>query len=371
MRKRGFVVVLDSVGIGALPDAASYGDEGAHTLAHIARAAGLDVPNLRALGLGNMRGACLPFRAERPAARYGRMAERSPGKDTTTGHWEIAGVPLERPFPTYPRGFPAEVIAGYEARIGRKVLGNKPASGTAIIDELGAEHMRTGSPIVYTSADSVFQIAAHEEVIPIEEQYRLCGAARELLTGEHAVARVIARPFVGQPGAFTRTKRRRDFSLPPPRDTLLDVVSGAGMTCCGIGKIEDIFAHRGLTDVDHTGDNAAGIEATIGWMRRDFTGLVMTNLVDFDTLYGHRRDPEGYARALERFDEGLGRMLPLLREGDLLIVTADHGCDPTFRGTDHTREYVPLLAVGGGAGEMEDAPSFCKVAEMVREHLGV
>ena len=371
MDKRAFVIVLDSVGIGALPDAAEYGDAGAHTLAHTARTAGLYAPNLCALGLGNIQGAQLPFRSENPIGRYGRMAEQSPGKDTTTGHWEIAGLSLDRPFPTYPKGFPKELITAFEAAGGRKVLGNKTASGTAILDELGVEHMRTGALIVYTSADSVFQIAAHEDVVPIDELYRLCGIARGLLTGEHAVARVIARPFAGKPGAFARTKRRRDFSLPPPRDTLLDEVAKSGMTCCGIGKIEDIFAHRGLTDVDHTADNDAGIAATIEWMRKDFTGLVMTNLVDFDSLYGHRRDPEGYARALERFDEGLGQMLPLLRDGDLLVITADHGCDPTHTGTDHTREYVPLLVAGRGTGEMEDAPSFARVSEMVRAHLGV
>lgn len=346
MKERAILIVLDSVGAGALPDAARYGDEGADTLGNLARwVGGLKLPNLARLGLGNIREISgVPAVAE-PFGAYGRMAERSAGKDTTTGHWELAGVVLDQAFPVYPQGFPPEVIQAFEQATGRRVLGNKAASGTAIIAELGEEHVRTGRPIVYTSADSVFQVAAHEEVIPVEELYRMCEAARRILVGPHGVGRVIARPFVGEPGRFERTERRRDFSLPPPEPTLLDRLTGAGIPVTGVGKIEDIFAGRGLTEAVHTRDNAEGLEITRRWLEKG-EGLIFTNLVDFDMVYGHRNDVQGYAEALSRFDAFLPRLLEELREGDLLVITGDHGCDPTTKGTDHTREYVPVLAVG-------------------------
>lgn len=369
---RVFLIVLDSVGIGALPDAELYGDLGAHTLSHATHALRkANIPHLLSLGLGNIKGAQLRGRVDAPIGRYGRLAEASPGKDTTTGHWELAGLILDKPFPLYPKGFPRRILDPFEKAIERGTLGNVPASGTAIIDELGAEHIRTGFPIVYTSGDSVFQIAAHESVVPPDLLYEMCRKARDLLTGEDAVGRVIARPFVGEPGAFVRTKNRRDFSLEPPGRTLLDAVQAAGQTCYGIGKIEDIFAKRGLTGSDHTGDNAAGIQATLDMMQQDFEGLVFTNLVDFDSLYGHRRDAKGYAHALEAFDAGLGEMLGRLRPGDKLLITADHGCDPIHAGTDHTREYVPLLIAGDGAGELADAPTFAVVADMVCRYLDI
>ncbi|MGE5508026.1 MAG: phosphopentomutase [Chitinophagales bacterium] len=346
MSARVVLIVLDSVGAGALPDAAAYGDEGSNTLGNLARAVGgLSLPNLGRLGLGNI----LPLEgvppAAAPAGAYGRMAERAPGKDTTTGHWELAGVVLSRPFPTYPQGFPPEVIEAFRRATGYDVLGNKAASGTEIIKELGPEHLRSGKPIVYTSADSVFQIAAHEEVIPVEELYRLCRAAREILTGEHGVGRVIARPFTGEPGHFQRTAARRDFSLAPPEPTLLDRLSGAGIPVTGVGKIEDIFAGRGLSKALHTHGNTEGIAETVGWLSTG-EGLVFTNLVDYDMVYGHRNDCPGYARALEEFDRAVPDLLAGLRQDDLLIITADHGCDPTTPSTDHSREYVPVLAAG-------------------------
>lgn len=349
--KRVTIIVLDSVGAGELPDADRYGDAGSHTLAHTAAAVGgLHLPHLEELGLGcitPVQGvACVP----RPRAAYGKMAERSAGKDTTTGHWEIAGLILEHAFPTYPEGFPPEVIAAFSRRIGRPVLGNKPASGTVIIEELGAEHLRTGFPIVYTSADSVFQIAAHEEIISVEELYRYCRIAREILVGEHGVARVIARPFTGRPGAFHRTERRRDFSLPPPAPTVLDRIKEKGREVYGIGKIEDIFAGRGLTRAIHTTGNLDGIQATCRALEEEFVGLIFTNLVDYDMLYGHRNDPAGYARALEEFDRHLPEIMQRVGRDEVLIITADHGCDPTTPSTDHSREYVPLLVYGEKAG---------------------
>lgn len=346
---RAVVLVMDSVGIGALPDAGLYGDEGSNTLVHTAQAVGgLQVPNLARLGLGWLVDAPGVERGERPIGAYGRMAEVSPGKDTTTGHWEMMGIQLERAFPTYPQGFPKEVIEPFVRRIGRPVLGNRPASGTEIIKELGELHMRTGFPIVYTSADSVFQIAAHEEVIPVDELYRMCEVAREILQGEHAVNRVIARPFRGEPGHFIRTERRRDFSLPPPRPTLLDWLKEAGFAVRAVGKIEDIFAGRGITDAVHTGNNEETLAATERYARESpAPGLIFANCVDFDMLYGHRNDPVGYARALQELDAWIPRLLAALTPRDLLVVTADHGCDPTTPSTDHSREYVPLLIAGG------------------------
>lgn len=345
--KRFVLIVLDGVGIGELPDAFAYKDEGSNTLVNVARAVGgLELPSLARLGLGKVAEVPGLSGVPEPVGCFGRMAERSPGKDTTTGHWEIAGLILDRPFPVYPGGFPQDLIEFFEERIGRRVLGNKAASGTEIIAELGAEHMRTGYPIVYTSADSVFQIAAHEEIIPVEELYRICRIAREMLTGRHAVARVIARPFLGRPGAFVRTARRHDFSLPPPAPTILDQLQKNGFTVSAVGKIEDIFAGRGITRAAHTKDNMDGVDKVLEMMRDSGPGLIFANLVDFDMLYGHRNNAEGFARALAAFDRRLPEIMALLRPEDILIVTADHGCDPTTSSTDHSREYVPLLVYG-------------------------
>lgn len=345
--RRVTVIVLDSVGCGDAPDAAIYGDEGANTLVNISRAVGgLNLPNLGCLGLGNLIDLAGMPPTDMITGVYGRLTEVSAGKDTTTGHWELAGVVLDCPFPTYPNGFPEEIIATYENQIGRKTLGNYPASGTEIIKELGEEHIRTGNPIVYTSADSVFQIAAHEEIIPVEELYYLCQVARTLLTDEHAVGRVIARPFIGEPGNFNRTERRKDYSLEPLGDTILDIIKGAGLEVMCVGKIEDIFAHRGLTQSKHTGNNMAGVDATLEFLATDYPGLIFTNLVDFDALYGHRNNPQGYAEALEAFDRRLPDIIDLMRTGDVLFVTADHGNDPTMPSTDHSRERVPFLAYG-------------------------
>jgi phosphopentomutase len=345
--KRVNLIILDSVGVGDAPDAAAYGDEGSNTLSHIARAVGgLNLPNLGVLGLGNLTEiqGVPPTSTARGA--FGRLTEVSAGKDTTTGHWELAGVQLDQPFPLYPHGFPAELMAAFEARIGRGWLGNYPASGTEIIKELGAEHVATGKVIVYTSGDSVFQVAAHEEVVPLEELYRICRIARELLTGEHAVGRVIARPFVGEPGDFKRTENRKDFSLEPPDDTILDVVKAAGKEVMGVGKIEDIFAQRGLTQSNHTGNNMAGVEAIMAYCQLSNEGLMMANLVDFDALYGHRNNPRGYADALEAFDKKLPLIKIAMCGHDVTMITADHGNDPTTASTDHSRERVPLLAFG-------------------------
>ncbi len=345
---RVILIVLDSVGIGALPEAEAYGDAGSNTLGNIARAVGgLELPNLDRLGLERLcpHGGTLPPDTPRSGA-YGRMRERSPGKDTTTGHWEMVGIVLDKPFPVYPNGFPPVVIEAFEQQTSRPVLGNRAASGTRIIEELGEAHVQTGYPIVYTSADSVFQIAAHEEIIPLPELYRMCETARAILQGEHAVGRVIARPFKGTPGAFVRTANRRDFSLRPSRPTVLELAEAAGCAVIGIGKIEDIFSGAGITRAIHTHNNEEGIEATIGCMQEDSQGLIFTNLVDFDMLYGHRNDAAGYARALEAFDRRLPEIIDALRPGDCLILTADHGCDPTTDSTDHSREYVPLLVTG-------------------------
>jgi len=373
--KKAVIIVLDSVGIGALPDAKRYGDEGSNTLGNCAAAVGgLKLPHLEQMGLGRLADIQGVLPVDKPTASFGKMAERSPGKDTTTGHWEIAGVILDRPFPVYPHGFPSEVIEPFKERIGRDILGNKAASGTAIIEELGALHMRTGRPIVYTSADSVFQIAAHEEVIPLEELYRMCRVARELLTGEHAVGRVIARPFRGRPGSFKRTANRHDFSLAPPAPTILDVLSKNGLEVAGIGKIHDIFAGRGITRSLPTASNAEGVDKTLELLREEFSGLIFTNLVDFDQLYGHRNDPAGYSRALEEFDGRLPELTGILGTGDMLIITADHGCDPTTASTDHSREYVPLLVFGhrlAGGVDLGTRSSFSDVAATVARFFGL
>src|ERR687883_406935 len=341
------LVVLDSLGMGEMPDAAAWGDAGADTLGHICESRQVSLPNLRAWGLGNVRRLSGVPAADEPRGSFGRCALRSNGKDTTTGHWEMAGIILEKAFPTYPEGFPAEVIDRFvaEARV-PGVLGNYPASGTEIIKELGDEHVRTGKPIVYTSADSVFQVAAHEEVVPLPRLYEICETARRLLRGEHEVGRVIARPFVGSPGAFRRTENRHDYAVPPPRDMLLSVLSGAGLDVVAVGKISSIYDAAGVTEELPGKNNDQSIDETIRALRDDTRGLIFSNLVDFDMLYGHRRDTEGYARALEHFDARLPEIEAALRGGDLLVITADHGNDPTYRGTDHTREYVPLVVYG-------------------------
>ena len=340
-------IVLDSVGIGAMPDAAAFHDPaGADTLGNIARLRGLALPNLAKLGLGNIKPLAGIAPATSPEGAYGRCALASPGKDTTTGHWEMVGIHLDRPFPLYPNGFPREVMDEFERRAGRRTLGNKAASGTEIIQELGAEHMRTGSLIVYTSADSVFQVAAHEEVIPLWEQYKICETAREILRGPHEVGRVIARPFTGAPGAFTRTSNRHDYAVPPPRGMLLDKLEERGVFVEAVGKIFDIFLGRGVRGYERTKSNADGMAKTLEALAAVDSGLIFVNLVDFDQLYGHRNDVEGYGAALERFDAWLPEFRLALRPDDLAVFTADHGCDPTVPGTDHTREYVPLLACG-------------------------
>jgi len=345
--KRAILIVLDGVGVGANPDASDYGDAGASSLEHCAQAVGgLSLPNLGSIGLGNITPIVGTPPTEKARGAYGRMAEQAAGKDSTTGHWEMTGVVLHKPLPTYPHGFPRDVVEAFEQAIGRKVIGNKAASGTEIIQELGEEHVRTGRPIIYTSADSVFQVAAHQEVIPLEELYYICKIARSLLTGEHAVGRVIARPFIGTTGAFKRTEHRRDFSLEPLGTTLLDLLKDAGKDVIGIGKIEDLFAGRGLTQRDHTETNRDGMAATLHWLERDFTGLLFVNLVEFDMLWGHRRDSEGYAQALRDVDSWFAEVQQAMQARDAIFFTADHGVDPTFRGTDHTREQVPLLAYG-------------------------
>ncbi len=373
--QRAMIVVLDGVGAGDAPDAEAYGDAGTNSLSHCASAVGgLELPNLGALGLGNIT----PMQGTPPrpnaSGAWGKMAERSAGKDSTTGHWEMAGVILNRPLPTYPDGFPPDVVEQFEREIGRKVLGNKAASGTEIIKELGEEHVRTGRPILYTSADSVFQVAAHEEIIPLEELYAMCATARKLLIGEHAVGRVIARPFVGTPGNFTRTPHRRDFSLEPLGTTLLDLLVARGDAVIGLGKIEDLFAGRGLTERDHTETNKAGMAASLRCLERNFTGLLFVNLVECDQLWGHRRDPQGYAQALRDVDAWIPDVQARMRPGDALFITGDHGVDPTAHGTDHTRECVPLLAWGPGlrgSVDLGTRSTFADLGQTVAAAFGV
>jgi phosphopentomutase len=344
---KAVLIILDGVGIGALPDAGEYGDEGSNTLGNLAHVSGgLGLPNLERAGLGNIAPLEGISPQDCPTASFGKMAEASPGKDSTSGHWEIAGLILDQPFPTYPDGFPPEVIEPFEKAIGRGTLGNKAASGTEIIKELGDEHVRTGKPIVYTSADSVFQVAAHIDVIPLEELYRISRIAREQLTGEHAVGRVIARPFEGPSGGFSRTPDRKDFSLCPPGPTLMDKLEGRGLKTVSVGKVDHLFAKRGFTDMVHTRSNAEVIARTIEQAERDISGLVFANLVDFDMLWGHRNNPEGFRKGLEEFDQALPRIMEVLKADDMLVITADHGNDPTTPSTDHSREYVPLLVYG-------------------------
>ncbi|MCL2285951.1 MAG: phosphopentomutase [Firmicutes bacterium] len=374
MFNRVCVIVLDSVGIGELPDAAEYGDVGAHTLGNILKARGkLDLPYLYNLGLGNIENSRLPSVAA-PTGAYGRMAELTRAKDTTCGHWEMMGLVMEPPFKTFEK-FPEEMLQEWLCRAGRKgnYLGNFPASGTQIIDLLGEEHIKTGAPIVYTSADSVFQIAAHEEVIPVPELYELCEIARELLVGDLFIGRVIARPFIGRPGVFTRTENRKDYAIPPTGETLLDALEARGQYTLGIGKIEDIFCNRGVTHVNHTTNNADTTEAIIDALKnnREDT-LIFANLIDFDMKYGHRNDPEGYGQALERFDEKLPEILAALRPDDLLILTADHGCDPTTPSTDHSREYVPLIVYGANTKPVNlgTRATFADIAATIFDGLG-
>jgi phosphopentomutase len=355
--RRVIWIVLDSVGIGALPDAADYGDIGRSTLGHISESRPLNVPTLISLGLANIAPLAYLTPAEYPMGAYGKGATHSPGKDTTTGHWEMAGVWLDQAFPIYKHGFPAEVMQAFEQRIGRKTIGNKPASGTEIIKELGEEHIRTGRPIVYTSGDSVFQIATHEDVIPIADLYKMCEIARELLDGPHRVGRVIARPFTGAPGQFTRTPRRHDYAVDPPKPMLLDVLAEKNVPVFGIGKIHDIYNGRGVTAYLTTKSNADGMEQLTAAVSERRDGLIFSNLVDFDMLYGHRKDVEGFAKSLEEFDAFLAKFLALLSRDDLLMITADHGCDPDPRWptTDHSREYVPILAY---SPSLAGGPSF-------------
>jgi phosphopentomutase len=368
-------IVLDSVGIGALPDAADYGDAGRNTLGHIAESRPLKIPNLVRLGLATIAPLKHLSPASAPIGAFGKGATRSPGKDTTTGHWEMAGVWLDQAFPVYPHGFPREVIDAFEKQIGRGTIGNKPASGTEIIKELGEEHVRTGKPIVYTSGDSVFQIATHEEVIPIDELYRMCEIARKLLDRPHRVGRVIARPFTGTIGNFVRTSRRHDYAVDPPRPMLMDVLQERSVPVFGIGKIHDIYNGRGVEDYVTTKNNTDGVEKLTAAVRERKRGLIFCNLVDFDMLYGHRKDVEGFAKSLEEFDGLLNAFLPLLTDSDLLMITADHGCDPDLRWetTDHSREYVPILAYSPGSGGGVDLGVRGTLADMgqtVAENFG-
>ncbi|MBR3470225.1 MAG: phosphopentomutase [Lachnospiraceae bacterium] len=373
--KRVFLIVLDSFGIGEEPDAPSFGDWDVNTLRSVAGSPFFRVPNLQRLGLFNIDGVTVGEKVDAPEAAIARLRERSMGKDTTIGHWEIAGLVSEKPLPTYPNGFPKEVLEEFSRQTGRGVLCNLPYSGTAVIQEYGKEHMETGSLIVYTSADSVFQIAAHEEIVPLEELYEDCRIARKILVGEHGVGRVIARPFVGpKEGPFVRTAHRHDFSLLPPKATMLDHLKDAGKDVIAVGKIMDIFAGSGITEHVYTSGNEEGIERTLEYLDRDFEGLCFVNLVDYDMLYGHRRDVDGYAKALTYFDEKLPELLAKLGEEDVLMITADHGCDPAYlKTTDHTREYVPLLAYGPKVPALDfgTRETFADIAATVLSMLGV
>lgn len=371
--RRAAIVVLDGVGIGAAPDAPAYGDVGSDTLGNVARSVGgMELPNLAAAGLGNIAPLAGVSPTERPSGGWGLMIPQSAGKDSTTGHWEIAGLHLAKPFPTYPHGFPADVVAEFERRTGRAVIGNVVGSGTAVIDEFGPEHMRSGAWILYTSADSVFQVAAHEGVVPLDELYRACEIARAMLVAPNDASRVIARPFIGQPGAFSRTKNRRDFSIAPPGETLLDALEGAGVPRAGVGKVDDLFAGRGISS-QHTANNAEGIDAIKKWLAEAPSGLLFANLVDFDQAFGHRNDVPGFYGALRQFDAALPALQALLREDDLLFLTADHGNDPTTPSTDHARECVPLLALGPAVrpAALGRRSTFSDLGATVGEWLGV
>lgn len=372
--KRVFLIVLDSVGIGALPDAKEYGDEGTNTLKSAATSPYFHMPNMKKLGLFNIEGVDWAEGTKAPEAFFASMKEASKGKDTTIGHWEIAGHISKAPLPVYPEGFPKEVLDAFSKATGRGVLCNKPYSGTEVIKDYGDEHVKTGDLIVYTSADSVFQIAAHEEVVPVETLYEYCRAARAILTGEHGVGRVIARPFVGADGNYTRTTNRHDFSLEPPGVTMLDQLNEAGLTVIGVGKIKDIFAGKGIGEYTYTTGNQDGIEKTLEYMKKDFEGLCFVNLVDYDMLYGHRNDIDGYAKALTYFDERLPEILALLGDEDLLMITADHGCDPGYtESTDHSREHTPFLIYGknvapGNGGTRE---TFADIGATILKYFGI
>ncbi len=372
MAKRVFLIVLDSFGVGEMADSADFGDKGANTLRSCFNTGNLNVPNMQRLGLFNIDGVEAGEKCADPMGAYLKIAERSKGKDTTTGHWEIAGCVSEKPFPTFPNGFPPELIAEFERRTGRKVLCNKPYSGTKVIADYGEEHIKTGALIVYTSADSVFQIAAHENVVPVKQLYKYCEIARELLTGDYAVGRVIARPFEGE-HPFTRTPRRHDYSLTPPKPTMLDILMENGLDTIGIGKIFDIFAGKGVKYCDRQIGNNADMKITSKYQEQDWSGLCFTNLVDFDMQYGHRRDPQGYTNALNEFDEWLGGFLRKMRPEDVVILTADHGCDPCHTGTDHTREHIPVLIYGSEIkpGDLGTRSCFGDIAASVLEMLGV
>ena len=372
--RRVIWIVLDSVGIGEMPDAAAYGDLGSDTLGNIASRRALHLPNLVRLGLANIKPLAHLAPVEKPLAFHGRCALASPGKDTTTGHWEMVGIHLEKPFPLFPHGFPAEVMQEFERRIGRATLGNFAASGTEILKQLGAEHKRTGSPIVYTSADSVFQVAAHEEVIPLFELYKICETARDILRGPHEVGRVIARPFVGEAGAFVRTPNRKDYAVPPPKGMLLDQLDARDVDVYSVGKIFDVFLGRGIREYEKTKSNADGMDKTLRAMDETEDGLIFVNLVDFDQLFGHRNDVEGYAAALEEVDAWIPALLAKMSADDMLILTADHGCDPTTPGTDHSREYVPLLVYAPRAPNGESLgvrASLSDIGQTVAENFQV
>ncbi|CEJ74753.1 phosphopentomutase [[Clostridium] sordellii] len=368
-------MVIDSVGIGALPDSEKFGDVNVNTLGNIVKAyEDIQLPNMIKLGLSNIDGIDSLDSIDNPIGSFGRASEVSKGKDTTTGHWEMTGVLVETPFKTYENGFPKEIIDEFERKTNRKVIGNKPASGTAILDELGEQQMKTGEVIVYTSADSVFQIAAHEEIIPLEELYKMCEIAREIMMGENAVARIIARPFVGKPGAFERTSNRRDYSLSPFEDTVLDTIKKSNLDVIGVGKIEDIFNKQGITEAIHTKDNMDGVDQTINYMKKENKGLIFTNLVDFDSKYGHRRDVEGYKKALEEFDARIPEIIDNMKDDDILIINADHGNDPTYKGTDHTREYIPVLVYGKNINKgynLGTRKSFADIGATVADILNV
>lgn len=372
---RVLLLILDSLGVGELPDAFEYGDEGSNTLAHIAESAGgLILPNLEQMGLGNLGNFPGVLNVNNPVACYGKMAEASKGKDTTTGHWELAGLILDRPFPLYPDGFPGEIVDKFKERIKRDIIGNIATSGTEIIKKLGEEHIKTGFPIIYTSADSVFQIAAHEEVVGLDNLYEMCQVARQLLQGKHGVARVIARPFRGKPGSFYRTSNRRDYSIEPVGETVLDKLYKKGIPVIGIGKIYDIFAGRGITESIHTENNEDGFRKTMDSMEKFHEGLIFVNFIDFDTLYGHRNDSKGYARALMEFDALIPELIEQMLDKDLMIITADHGCDPTTKGTDHSREYVPLLVYSKVIEKHRNLglrSSFSDVAQSIAEFFGI
>ncbi len=372
MMNRVILVVLDSVGIGELPDAHLYGDEGSNTLGNIIKELpGFRLPNLEKLGLANIAELGWPKNTE-CLGSYGKFDEISPGKDTTTGHWEIAGITLTQAFPTYPQGFPADILEEFEKRIGTKTIGNEVASGTEIIERLGDEHVRTGYPIIYTSADSVFQIAAHEEVVPLERLYEMCEIARNMLTGEHAVGRVIARPFTGPSGAYKRTSNRKDFSLMPTSKTMMEVIAENGLEVMAVGKIEDIFSGQGITDAVHTKNNMDGVDKTLDYLKSGKKGLIFTNLVDFDMHFGHRNDVKGYANSLMEFDNRLPEIMKEMNENDVLIVTADHGCDPSTPSTDHSREYIPVLIYGEALKKGIDLGTrkgFCDIGATVLDFL--